>query len=96
MMLTPNYLTINPPEECPCPLWTINIKFLRIFPKLGTHGFECLSLLSLPLPGKAIKFPFSTLPETLSLRFDLAPLYREAKLLVSLSEKGPWGTLRGL
>ena len=89
MMLTSNYLTINPPEECPCPLWTINIKLLSIFLKLGTHGFERLSLLSL---GKAIKLPFSTSPVTLSLRFDLAPAYREAKLLVSLSEKGQWGT----
>ena len=76
-------------EELITPSWTINIKLLSIFLKLGTHGFERLSLLSL---GKAIKLPFSTSPVTLSLRFDLAPAYREAKLLVSLSEKGQWGT----
>ena len=37
-----------------------------------------------PLPGKVIKLSFSTSPKTLFPRFDLVPVYREAKLLVTL------------
>ena len=36
-----------------------------------------------PLPAKAIKLSFSISPKMLSLRFDLAPVYREAELLAS-------------
>ena len=46
-------------------------------------GFEGRSPLCPPLPGKAIKLFFSTLPETLSLRFYLALVYREAELSAS-------------
>lgn len=33
-----------------------------------------------PLPSKAIKLSFFHSPKTLSLRFDSAPMYREAEL----------------
>ena len=39
-----------------------------------------------PLPGKAIELSFSTSPKTLSLRFDSAPMYREAELWASLKQ----------
>ena len=37
-----------------------------------------------PLLGKAIKLLFSISPKTLSPRFNLAPVYKEAELLASL------------
>ena len=53
-------------------------------PQVGTHGFE--GLLCPLLPGEAIQLLFSILPKTLSLRFDLALVYRETELLVSVLE----------
>ena len=35
------------------------------------------------MPGKAIKLSSSTSPKTLSPRFDLAPVYSEAEILVT-------------
>ena len=58
----------------------------RCLPKVGTHGFEGISPLWPPFLGKAIKLSFSTSPKTLSLRFDLAPVYREAELTESNAE----------
>ena len=50
------------------------------------------------LPGKAIKLSFSTSPKTQSLRFDLALVYREAKLSVTrgrgLQHDGHWVLVR--
>ena len=60
------------------PLCTVTIKLLTIFCKLGHNSFEDINPLWPPLPGKVIKLPTSTSPETLSLRFDLAPLDGEA------------------
>ena len=54
--------------------------------KVGTDGFEGISPLCPPLPGKAIKLSFSTSPRTLSLRFDLALLYREAEFSASYTK----------
>ena len=52
-------------------------------PQLGTHGFEGISLLCPPLPGKTIQPLFSASPRTLSLRLDLALVYRAAELSAS-------------
>ena len=46
----------------------------------GEHGFESISLLYPPLPGKAIKLSFSTSAPSLSLKFDPAPVSREVEL----------------
>ena len=43
-------------------------------PQVGVHSVEGHELLWPPLPGKAVKLFFSALPQTLSLRFSLAPL----------------------
>ena len=59
------------------PLWTITVKFLT------AHGFEGISPLWSPLPGKVIKRSSSASPKTLSPRFNSAPGYREAELLAS-------------
>ena len=61
-------------------------KTSHCLPQVGTHGFEGMSLLCPPLPGEAIQLFFSTSPKTLSLRFDLALVYRETELLVSVLE----------
>ena len=69
-----------------CPLWKVTRKLLPIFPKLGhvIWGHEP----GLPtLPGKAIKLSFSASPRTLSLRFDSAPVDREAEL--NTTNQGP-------
>ena len=52
-------------------------------PQVGTHRFEDSSLLCPLLPGKAIQLLFSASPGTVSLRFNLAPVYREAELWTS-------------
>ena len=49
--------------------------------------FRGQSLLCPPLTDKAIKPSFSTSPKTLSLRFDLAPGYREAERSGSMGVK---------
>ena len=49
----------------------------------GTLGFEGISLLCSPLPGKAIKLLFSSSPKTMSPRFDSALVYRKAELSAS-------------
>ena len=51
-------------------------KTCHYFLKAGTHSFEGISLLCSP-SGKAINRSFSTSPETLSPRTDLAQGYRE-------------------
>ena len=51
-------------------------KTCHYFSKAGTHSFEGISLLCSP-SGKAINRSFSTSPETLSPRTDLAEGYRE-------------------
>ena len=85
-------LTSPPPhqknilESQSLPLWTIAMKLLTLS-QVGTYAFEGLSLLSPPLPGKAIMLSFSTSPpNTLSPRFYSASVYREAELLASLSD----------
>ena len=45
-------------------------------PRVGTHSSEGISLLCPPLPGKAIKLFFCTLPKTPSPRFNSVPVYR--------------------
>ena len=52
-------------------------------PQVRTLGIEGISSLCHPLPAKAINLLFYTSPQTLSLRFDLASVYREAELSVS-------------
>ena len=59
------------------------LKTFHIFPKWWTDGLEGRNPLCCPLPGKAIKRSFSTLPKTLSLRFYLALVYKEAELSAS-------------
>ena len=51
---------------------------------LRTLGFEGISPLCPPLPSRAVKLSFSTSPKTLSLKFVLAPVNREAELLASV------------
>ena len=66
MMLTPAYLT-SPSEECPGADHTLSYYKTSHSPlQVGTHGFDSMSLLYPPLPGKAIKFSFSTSPKTVS------------------------------
>ena len=84
-MLTPTYLTTNPSEECPQADYSLfYYKTCHHLPQVKTHGFEGIRLLSPLLPGKAIKLLFSTSPQTLSLRFDLVLVYREAELSASI------------
>ena len=45
--------------------------------QVGIRGFEGISPLWPPLPGKVIKLSFSILPKTLALRFN--SVYREAE-----------------
>ena len=67
-----------------CPLWTVNIKLLTIFPKWGHMVLSAWVHYGPPcLPGKVIKLPFSTSPETLSLTFDLTLEHREVELSAS-------------
>ena len=73
MMLTPTYLTTDPLEECSRTDHTLFEQLLQnvyLF-QVGTHGFEAISPLWPPLPGKVIKLSFSILPKTLALRFNL-------------------------
>ena len=81
MMLTPTNLTTNP-SECP---WTDNALFEQLLQNFSlsqeaTRGFVGMRPVT-SFAGKAIKQFFSTSPKTLT--FDLAPLYREAKLSAS-------------
>ena len=86
-MLTPTYLTTNPSEECPeTDHALVYYNTSPYVSKVGTDGFEGISPVCPPLPGKAIKLSFSTSPRTLSLRFDLALLYREAELSASYTK----------
>ena len=72
--------------------------------QVGTHSFEGTSWLWPPLPDKVIKLSFSTSPQTLCLRFDSAPVYREAELLApkglgiprESDFEGPWDLVAGL
>ena len=84
-MLTPTYC--QPIRRTPMswshPLWTTVIKVLTIFPKRGTHGLEGMSSLC-PLcwqSSKSILFYFT---QNLSLRYDSAPVCREAEPSASL------------
>ena len=67
MMLTSTYLTTNQPIRRMSTSWShlITIKLLTTLSKLGHMGFEGISPLWPPLPGKAIKLFFSTSPKTL-------------------------------
>ena len=51
-------------------------KTCHCLPQAGILGFEGLSPLHSPLPGKAIKLFFYVSPETLSLRFNSALVHR--------------------
>ena len=78
-MLTPDYLTTNQSEECPQadhPLLLEHYKTPHYPLQGGTYSLEGISLLWPPLPGRAVKLFLSTSPKTLSLRFNLAPVYR--------------------
>ena len=73
-------------------------KTSHYLPQVETHGFEGISLLWPPSPGKAKKLVFSASSKTLSPRFDSAQVYREAELLtskpciyISQLKKGPPG-----
>ena len=63
-------------------LWPTVLKTLIKFFQVGTHSFLSVS----PLPVIAINLSFSTLPQTVSLRFNSALEYRDAEL--STSESG--------
>ena len=84
-MLTPTNLTTNPSQECPPADHAPFEQLLQQFflPQGETHGFEGISQLWPPLPGKAIMLSFSTSPQTLSLRFDSGLVHREAALSAS-------------
>ena len=77
-MLTPTYLTTDPSKNAHEPITPFlnNYYGTSIF-QVGTHGFEGISPLWPPLPGKVIKLSFSILPKTLALRFN--SVYREAE-----------------
>ena len=71
--LTPTFLITRPSEECHeliMPFLTIIIQLLTT-PSRSGHSFESISPLWPPLPGQAIKLFFSTLPKTLSRKFNL-------------------------
>ena len=76
-MLTPTY---SPPthqknvQELIMPSLNNTIKLLAIFPS-GTHDFEGISLLWLPLPGKAIKLFYFNFTQK-SQRFNSVLGYR--------------------
>ena len=59
------------------------INYYKTYYLLQVGTFEGISLLWPPLPGKAIKLSFSTSPKSLSPRFNLALVYREAELSAS-------------
>ena len=85
MMLTPTYLTTNPSEECSQAFHDLNdyYKTSHCPYQVGTHSFSKQEPTVFLLPGKAIKLFSSTLSKTLSLRFNLASVYREAEVLSS-------------
>ena len=61
MMLTPDYLTSNPSEECPqadYALFNHDHKAPHYPLQVGTSSFEGVRSLWLPFPGKAIKLSF--------------------------------------
>ena len=88
-------------QHCPLTITLLNPHT----PGVGTHSFEGISPLWSPLPDKAIKLFFSTLPKTLSLRFNSVPVYRgwisaassvPKTCLHTLSSQAPscdWGSL---
>ena len=51
-------------------------KTSHYLPQVETYGFEGISPLCSPLPGKAIKLPFSTSPKTLYQRLNWASVQR--------------------
>ena len=59
---------------------------------MGRIVFRGRSPLRPPLPGKAIKPSLPTSPKALSLRFELAPVYREAELSLAVPNWGHPGT----
>ena len=78
-MLTPDYLPTNLSEQCPRPDHTLILEYYKTphYPlQGGTHILEGISPLGPPLPGKAIELFLSTSLKILSLRFNLAPVYR--------------------
>jgi len=91
MMLTLTYFTTNPSEECPGADHALFYhKTCHNLHSLRTLGFEGISPLCPPLPSRAVKLSFSTSPKTLSLKFVLAPVNREAELLASVFFKSIW------
>ena len=79
-----HWLLLNSPpthqknvQELITPSFTIKRHYL---PQVG-EWFWGHELAVPPLPDKAIKLSFSISPKMLSLRFDLAPVYREAEFL---------------
>ena len=72
MILTPSYLTDQPIRMSTsqfCPLWTITIKLLTIFSKLGHIVFWGWSPLCPPLSGRVIKPFFFTSPKAVLFLF---------------------------
>ena len=97
MMLTTDYLTINQSEEGPQGdnALLFIVKLLTTTLQVGTHNFEGIGLLRPPpLPGKAIKLFFSTLPQT--LRFNSVYRCTEAKFQLVQHEKCPSEVHTGL
>ena len=56
-------------------------------PFQGGQNLQGIRLLWPPLPGKAVKLPFSPLPQTLSLCFHLAPADR-GRILATEADSG--------
>ena len=76
----------NPSEQCPGTYHALfYYKTCHDLPNLRTFGFEGITPLCPPLPSRGIKLSFSTSPETLSLKFVLTPVNREAELFVSVT-----------
>ena len=97
VMLTTNYLTTSQSEECPQGdgVLLFTVKLLTTTLQVGTHNFEGVGLLwPPPLPGKAIKLFFSTLPKT--LRFNSVCWCTEAKFQLVQHEKCPSKVPTGL
>ena len=79
-MLPPTLLTSPPthPKMSMSRSHSLFLQNLSLSSPSGDTGFEGISPLWPPLPGKAVKLFCSTSPKTLSQRLDSALVYREA------------------
>lgn len=76
MILTPDYLTTNQSEECPRAGHALLLEHCKRahYPSRVRHSLGGMSLQGSPLPGKAIEPFLSNSPQTLSTRFNPAPV----------------------